>query len=115
MSDRELGKQLLVSALSTDPATNRPKLFLSHRCKHTIREWQSLRYREGSRDENSLTAFKGSDHAYDAARYGIVAATWIDPPRRRNWMREHEKHLRWRNRRRIPERNLVGSPVAMGG
>jgi hypothetical protein len=110
LCDRELGKKLLISKLSTDPETNRPGLYVHARCRKLIREWQELRYKEGARDENAPTALAGNDHGYDAARYGIVASQWMKPKPLRNWRVDFEKHLKWRNRRRIPPNHpLVGS------
>lgn len=79
--DRAAGHARLVEALSIDPDLGRPRLFvLSERagggfgCPRTISEWKVLRRKPGNANEFSTAAFAGEDHAFDAARYLLMAS-----------------------------------------
>lgn len=99
--DRKLGYMALVRALSTDPMIERPRLHvLSEKagegfgCPKTIHEWKVLRMRaERGSGEFSTNAFVGADHAFDAARYGLVASP--SAPSAESWSVEGEfdKHI----------------------
>lgn len=117
--NRELGGQMIVDMLSTDPMIGRPMLFvLSEKAGHglgapsTIHEWKLLRRKEGFRGNEWATgALIGKDHAFDAARYFVT--TRPGAPRPETYFVEDEfKRImdlkRKESRRRRLSPGLVG-------
>jgi len=70
--DRAAGKRRLADLLVRGPDEGRPGLFVTDRCKHTIRTLAELSYRENVQ-EDSPRAFVGEDHAYDDCRYLVMS------------------------------------------
>ena len=72
--DRKAGHARIVDYLSHDPLIGRPMLFVHKGCERSIREWRSLRRKEGiDADVWENRAIVGDDHAYDALRYGLMS------------------------------------------
>lgn len=71
-SDRKAGHLELMNYLRTDPRTGEPSLLVHAENVDVIKEWRTLRRNENVRSEDSTTAFKGADHAYDMARYFVM-------------------------------------------
>ncbi len=85
--DRAAGHRRLVDLLSVEPEKGHPMLFVGKNCVKTIAEWKTLHYKEGHRNEYGTTAISKQDHAYDAARYGVM--TRPEPsaePEERDWL-----------------------------
>jgi len=94
--DRSVGKRRLVDLCSINPDTKYPGLFVSREnCPKTIVEWETLVYKDGFRDEDASNALSGADHAFDAARYGVMTrpapAREAEPP---SWLHEVERERR---------------------
>lgn len=101
--DRAVGHRRLVDALTEGPMDGYPGLYVTSNCVNTIQEWEDLRYREGTRDEDGKGAFHGLDDCYDSARYGIMTLAqpresepepdWLRhlrSQRDREWQRVHD-------------------------
>jgi hypothetical protein len=117
MADRAAGGQALVDALSHDPATNAPRLHVvggsgePFGCPRTINEWKRLSRKPGTTaKEWSDSAVMGDDHAFDAARYGIMARGMPRHVAPENEIREYIAAVRRRERRKpsLPSARLVG-------
>lgn len=102
-ADRAAGGQMLVDALSVNPATGEPGLVVvSERAGEgfgapfVIREWNNLRRKRGTAaGEWSTGAIVGADHAFDAARYGIMTRPKpAPPPTAKSWFKEWERRQR---------------------
>ena len=95
-ADRAVGHRRLVDLLSVDPARGHPMLFVAEdRCPRTLTEWNHLRYREGMKNEYSDAALEGDDHAYDAARYGVMTRPTVTPEKAPpDWMRQVQRQRR---------------------
>lgn len=75
--DRAVGHRRLVDALTEGPLEGYPGMYLTSNCVHTIQEWEDLRYKEGTRDEDGKGAFVGRDDGYDC----LIAGTKIETTR----------------------------------
>lgn len=71
--DRAAGHLELMNMLATDPATGEPGMLVHSDNEEVIKEWRKLRRNDRVRSEDSTTAFLGADHAYDMARYFVMA------------------------------------------
>ncbi len=95
-SDRAVGKRRLIDLLEMDERRGHPMLFVAEdRCPKVCAEWKHLRYKKDCRDENATNAFEGDDHAFDAARYGVM--TMPEPeqaPEERDWLSDLERQQR---------------------
>ena len=72
------GLEAVRSHLKVNPETGRPRLFISRRCKNTVREFSLYRYpgpqrRFESTNHASEIPAKGDDHAMDALRYFLAS------------------------------------------
>ena len=93
IADRAAGMFRVIDALSDDPHVGRPKLYVMSRCPKTIEEWKLLRRKEIRAGEFSPTSLVGADHAFDAARYYLMAQPKADQPR--GVREEIEEHRRF--------------------
>lgn len=112
--DRQAGHARIVDLLSTDPVLKRPMLFVHQNLTRTIREWRSLRRKEGiDADVWEERAIVGADHAYDACRYLLMSLPRTDPALEGE--AAMRTYLRWLRKPsgRPAERALAG-PAAVG-
>lgn len=95
LRDRAAGHRRLVDLLTEGPIRAVPGLLVHERCTNTITEWKHLRYREGATNEYGTNALEGKDHAFDAARYGVMSRP---QPRVEagggDWLRQHQRRTR---------------------
>lgn len=94
--DREAGHRRLSDLLVRGPVQGFPGLYVSRRCQHLVKEWKTLHYREGMKDEYSSNAFVGPDHAYDAARYFLMTRSKAAPAEKpedqvKRWFAERQR------------------------
>lgn len=95
MRDRASGFMRLVDALSVQPSTGRPRLYVAseranynrdgsrvlaadgkpaeYGCPKTIREWKLLRRKVGHGDQWATASILGDDHSADAIRYFLAS------------------------------------------
>jgi hypothetical protein len=93
--DRAAGHRRLVDLLSEGPKEGFPGLYVTSNCKHTISEFEHLRYKEGFRDEYGTTALVGADHAFDDARYFVMTRPAPHAePETKDWLREFKRRRR---------------------
>jgi hypothetical protein len=110
-SDRAAGMRRLIDLLTAGPYQQEgsgviyPGIYVSARCVETINEWNTLRFREGMRNEYSPGSFAGKDHATDAARYGVMTRPAPSgEEKERDWLsEERNKHSRSYERIYYPE------------
>lgn len=71
-TDRKAGHLELMNYLATDLHTGEPGMLVHAENQDVIKEWRKLHRKERVASEDSSTAYKGADHAYDAARYFVM-------------------------------------------
>lgn len=78
--DRKAGHLELMNYLADNPATGEPSLLIHADNPAVIEEWKTLRYndRVKNKDDGGSNAVIGADHAYDAARYFVMARPPVD-------------------------------------
>lgn len=96
--DRAAGKRRLCDLMVEGPMPKAsgtgfyPGLLVAERCIHTIREWDLLHYADSYRDEDSATALKGADHAYDDARYFCMSRPLpLRAPTPGDWLQAYQR------------------------
>ena len=104
LRDRAAGHRRLVDCLTPaqgeDSELARPHLFVSRTCRKTIHEWANLTWKDRVRDETSVTAVSGEDHAFDSARYFVMSRPREAPEARQpDWLAVHKRKVRMRGRR----------------
>lgn len=70
--DRAAGTRRLIDLLVSGPVEGYPGLYVTKNCHRTLAEWNALHFREGCTNEYSTSAWRGADHAADAARYFVM-------------------------------------------
>ncbi len=77
-NDIAAGLEAVRAHLKVNPETGRPRLFISRRCRNTIREFSLYRYPDAG-GRSLITGYaseipaKGDDHAMDALRYLLAS------------------------------------------
>ncbi len=110
-ADRKAGHLELMNYLSIDQATGEPHMLIHKDNVSVIDEWMNLRYKDPEKTRNLDTegALAGKDHAYDAARYFVMARPPIEMKQETRladleFSKLRQQILRGRNRR--PQRTV---------
>jgi hypothetical protein len=112
MRDRAAGHATFVNYLSTDPATGRPKFYVTKACPKSIDEFKFLRRRKMDGNEFATGAYIGADHAYDGCRYFLMTNPRGKPPQTTYDEMESQRRLWLAMQGRRPpevEGGLIGS------
>jgi len=90
--DRKAGHLELMNYLADNPATGEPTLLIHSDNPSIIDEWKTLRYndRVKNKDEGTHNSMIGDDHAYDAARYFVMARPPVETRKQRTSLEDSD-------------------------